>query len=62
MSPKKIGRPMIGITRKEHRLQLRLNDEELRALDDCAAALKTTRTDVVNRGIQLVKESLDTAK
>ena len=53
---------MIGITRKEHRLQLRLNDEELRALDDCAAALKTTRTDVVNRGIQLVKESLDTAK
>lgn len=36
-----------------------MSQEELDLLDECAKRLDESRTDVVNRGIQLVKEKLD---
>lgn len=61
MSPR-TGRPIIGKTKKEHRLQLRLNDEEMALINECAERMKTNRTEVVNKGVQLVKAELDKEK
>ncbi len=36
-----------------------MSEEELELLDECAQQLNETRTDVVNRGIRLVKNELD---
>jgi len=36
-----------------------MSEEELKLLDECATRLSITRTDVVNKGIQLVKKELD---
>ena len=36
-----------------------MTQEELALLDECAEKLDATRTDVVNKGIQLVKAELD---
>ncbi len=58
MSPR-TGRPIKGASRRDKSLQLRMSQEELDLLDECASRLEESRTDVVNRGIQLVKEKLD---
>ncbi len=58
MSPK-IGRPIKGESKRDKSLQLRMSQEELDLLDDCAKRLDATRTDVVNKGIRLVKAELD---
>lgn len=39
-----------------------MSEEELQLLDNCAKRLNMTRTDVVNKGIKLVKTELDTKK
>ena len=57
-----MGRPIQGLSKKDHKLQIRMNDEELQLLDACAAAMGTTRTAVVNEGIRLVKAKLDAEK
>ena len=58
MSPK-TGRPIKGASKRDRSLQLRMSQEELNLLDECAEELSMTRTDVVNKGIRLVKEELD---
>ena len=58
MSPK-TGRPIQGESRKDNKLQIRMNDEELALLDECVQRMESTRTAVVNKGIQLVKKELD---
>lgn len=58
MSPR-TGRPIKGTSKRDKSLQLRMNQEELDLLDECADRLGESRTDVVNRGIRLVKEDLD---
>ena len=58
MSPQ-MGRPIKGTSKRDKSLQLRMSQEELDILDECAKRLDESRTDVVNRGIQLVKEKLD---
>ena len=61
MSPR-TGRPIKGSSKRDKSLQLRMSEEELQLLDDCAKRLNMTRTDVVNKGIKLVKTELDTKK
>lgn len=58
MSPR-TGRPIKGTSKRDKSLQLRMSGEELKLLDECAKRLNSTRTDVVNKGIQLVKKELD---
>lgn len=58
MSPR-TGRPIKGETRKDLRLQLRLNQEEMALIDECAKRTESTRTEVVMKGIKLVKQQLD---
>lgn len=58
MSPK-TGRPIKGASKRDKSLQLRMSEEELELLDECARKLEVTRTDVVNKGIRLVKAELD---
>ena len=61
MSPR-TGRPVQGESRKDHKLQIRMSNEELATLDECAERLNTTRKAVVNKGVQLAKKALDTKK
>lgn len=58
MSPR-TGRPIKGTSKRDKSLQLRMSEEELELLDECAKKLDATRTDVVNKGIRLVKAELD---
>ncbi len=44
---------------KHHRFELRLNDEMATMLNECAEKLETTKTDVINKGIQAIKSELD---
>ena len=57
--PPKLGRPVKGSSKRDKSLQLRMSSEELSLLDECAKTLEMTRTDVVNKGIKLVKQELD---
>ncbi len=57
MSPR-TGRPLKGTSKRDKYLQIRMTVEELELLDDCVKELQSTRTDVVNQGIRLVKDSL----
>ena len=58
MSPR-TGRPIKGTSRRDKSLQLRMSGEELDLLDECAKQLCISRTDVISKGIKLVKEELD---
>lgn len=58
MSPR-TGRPVKGTSKRDKSLQLRMSQDELNLLDECSKILGESRTDVVNRGIRLVKEELD---
>ncbi len=53
------GRPIKGTSKRDKSLQLRMSEEELSLLEECAERLNLSRTDVVNRGIKLVKDGLD---
>ncbi len=53
------GRPIKGTSKRDKSLQLRMSREELELLDECSKRLEMTRTDVVNKGIKLVKKELD---
>lgn len=57
-----MGRRIQGETRKDLRLQLRLNREEMALIDECAEKTESTRTEVVMRGVKLVKRELDDKK
>lgn len=57
MSPR-TGRPIKGTSKRDKNLQIRMTTEELELLDECVEQLQSTRTDVVNMGIRLVKKDL----
>ena len=61
MAPKQ-GRPVKGLEKRDKSLQIRLSQGELDLLKSCADALDATRTDVVVRGIHLVKRELGKKK
>ncbi len=54
MSPR-TGRPPKENTMDE-RIQVRASHEEIEKLDECAKLQKTTRSDIVRQGIELVYE------
>ena len=58
MSPR-TGRPIKGESKRNLSLQIRMTQEEINLLDECAGKLSTTRTNIVNSGIKLVKKELD---
>ena len=58
MSPR-TGRPIKGTSKRDKSLQLRMSGEELALLDECSKRLEISRTDVINKGIKLVKKELD---
>ncbi len=50
---------MKGNTKKDLRLQLRLNQEEMSLIDECVELSGKNRTEVVMDGIRMVKRELD---
>lgn len=52
----KMGRPTAN--KKTERLEIRLTPQEAQDLQYCADALGISRTDVINKGVQLVKEEV----
>lgn len=52
----KMGRPTAN--KKTERLEIRLTPQEAQDLQYCAHALGISRTDVINKGVQLVKEEV----
>lgn len=44
---------------KNVRLEIRLTKAQNELLTECANRLEATKTDVINKGIKLVKEQLD---
>jgi len=61
MSPK-TGRPIKGDSKRDQSLQIRISCEELNTLDKCSKELNVSRTDVISKGIYLVKNELDVKK
>lgn len=55
MSPR-TGRPTSN--KKTERLEIRLTPEEARDLQECADLLQVSKTEVINKGVQLVKAEL----
>lgn len=60
MSPTK-GRPRIE-NPKNVRLEIRLTHDQAEVLAECAKQLNISRTDVINKGVQLVKAELEKEK
>lgn len=58
MSPLKKGQKLTD-NPKNVNLSLRLTKSEAEDLQYCADKLKTSRTDVINRGVKKVKEEID---
>ena len=44
---------------KRNRFELRLDDEMNTMLEECSEKLKTTKTEVINKGIRMVKSEID---
>lgn len=55
MSPR--GRPTSN--KKTERLEIRLTPQEAQNLQDCADKLRVSRTEVIKKGVQLVKAELE---
>ncbi len=47
---------------KNMRFEIRLNQETFKTLEECAKKMNTTKTEVVLKGIDLVKTELDKQK
>lgn len=58
MSPR-TGRPIEGKARKDIKLQIRVDKPTLDCIDELADKLGTTRTGVVMKGIELIRNSLE---
>lgn len=56
MSPR-TGRPTSN--KKTERLEIRLTPEEAQDLQECADRLNVSKTEVINKGVRLVKAELD---
>ncbi len=57
MAQKKMGRPIAGQP-KNNRIFIRADNKTIEKLDECTDVLKTTRSDVVRKGIDKVHDSL----
>jgi len=57
MSPSK-GRPPID-NPKSVRFEIRMTEQQAETLSECAERLRITRTDVINKGVAMVKAELD---
>lgn len=57
MSPSK-GRPPID-NPKSVRFEIRMTEQQAETLSECAERLRVTRTDVINKGVAMVKAELD---
>lgn len=57
MSPR-TGRPIEGQSRKDIKLQIRVDRPTLDNIDELADKLETTRTGVVMKGIELLRNSI----
>ena len=57
MTPK-MGRPK-SENPKNIRLEIRLNKDEADLLEECARLLDASRTDVIVKGIQMVKDEIN---
>ena len=55
MSPK--GRPTTN--KKTERLEIRLAPNEFALMQECADKLKISKTEVINKGVKLVKAEID---
>ena len=58
VSPLKKGQKLTD-NPKNVRLDLRLTKSEAEDLQYCAEKLNTSRTDVINKGVQKIKEEID---
>ena len=47
---------------KDKRLQVRVDEQTITLLDECAKKANTNRSEIVREGIELVKEKLDGQK
>jgi len=56
-----MGRPTIE-NPKDKRLQVRVDEETIAMLDECAKAKNTNRSEIVRDGIHLVKSEIDEQK
>lgn len=57
MSQKKTGRP-ISSDSKHTMFRVRLDDKSMTKLNECANELKTTRSDIVRKGIEEIHDRL----
>ena len=62
MPNKKMGRPLSGEQPRNINLGLRISEHEAKLIQDCAKELQTSRIDVIIRGVNLLKESLNKEK
>ena len=60
MVKKKMGRPTDSV--KDSTIRARMNEETVRRLDKCCEVLKTSRSDVLRKGIDKIYEDLPPEK
>ena len=58
MSPK--GRPTQD--KKDKRFEIRLSQDTYDKLEDCSNRLKVTKSEIIHKGIELVKAEIDNKK
>ncbi|GKX29934.1 hypothetical protein SH1V18_24140 [Vallitalea longa] len=58
MSPKKMGRPH-SENPKNIKLQIRVDQDTMDMLDECAERLNSNRSDVVRKGIKKIADDLE---
>ncbi|MEE0229638.1 MAG: hypothetical protein UEJ45_03965 [Peptococcaceae bacterium] len=61
MTAKKMGRPPIGNPRNKT-IQMRMTQDELDKIQQCADILKESRTNTILKGIDLLMKSLEKEK
>lgn len=44
---------------KSNRFEFRLDDEMSQMLEECSEKMNTTKTEVINKGIRMVKEEIE---
>jgi len=53
------GRPPKGEAPRKINLNIRVNEDEATLIQECAHRLNTTRTEVIIKGVKMVKAELD---
>lgn len=55
----KTGRPLKGEQKRTGKITIRVSELEAQKIQECADLMKSTRTDAIMAGIDLLKEDLD---